>query len=211
MLLSPAVEYVAGLVKVSAADFAKYDLTSRSAKNHRKQIREALKFRPATRADEEKLIAWLADEVCPVELVEDRLREALLVECRERSIEPPGRIDRIVTAAQTRAEKAFCARTIERLGGAGVARLLALVALRPSARLRAADGFASARARGRVGGRRPKLTLDQAALAQRLYDEREKTVQQIADMFSVPRSTVYGHLDKRTVPRQPKKAAVTKP
>ncbi|MFB0621178.1 DUF4158 domain-containing protein [Streptomyces sp. AGS-58] len=122
-----AVEYVAGLVKVPAADFAKYDLTSRSAKNHRKQIREALKFRPATRADEEKLIEWLADEVCPVELVEDRLREALLVECRERSIEPPGRIDRIVTAAQTRAEKAFCARTIERLGG-GVARLLALVA-----------------------------------------------------------------------------------
>jgi hypothetical protein len=123
-----AVEYVAGLVKVPAAEFAKYDLTSRSAKNHRKQIREALKFRPATRADEEKLIAWLADEVCPVELVEDRLREALLVECRERSIEPPGRVDRIITAAQTRAEKALCARTIERLGDVGVARLLALVA-----------------------------------------------------------------------------------
>ncbi|GAA3667283.1 hypothetical protein GCM10022224_034340 [Nonomuraea antimicrobica] len=28
------------------------------------------------------------------------------------------------------------------------------------------DGLASARARGRVGGRRPKLTADQAALAQ---------------------------------------------
>ncbi|MFC8278330.1 recombinase family protein [Streptomyces sp. NPDC057271] len=74
------------------------------------------------------------------------------------------------------------------------------------------DGLASARARGRVGGRRPKLTPDQAELAQQLYDAREKTVQQIADLFGVPRSTVYGHLDKaRTVPRQPKKAAVTKP
>ncbi|MEU8952409.1 helix-turn-helix domain-containing protein [Streptomyces sp. NPDC048489] len=63
------------------------------------------------------------------------------------------------------------------------------------------DGLASARARGRVGGRRPRLTEDQAALAQRLYDEWEKTVQQIADMFGVPRSTVYGHLDKtKTVP-----------
>ncbi|MGW0880054.1 helix-turn-helix domain-containing protein [Streptomyces sp. NPDC002671] len=73
------------------------------------------------------------------------------------------------------------------------------------------DGLASARARGRVGGRRPKLTEDQAALAQRLYDERRKTVQQIADMFSVPRSTVYGHLDRaKTVPRQPKKTKVTK-
>lgn len=30
-------------------------------------------------------------------------------------------------------------------------------------------------------------------------------------MFGVPRSTVYGHLDKtKTVPRQPKKTAVTK-
>ncbi|MGW1290874.1 helix-turn-helix domain-containing protein [Streptomyces sp. NPDC002586] len=68
-----------------------------------------------------------------------------------------------------------------------------------------ADDLASARARGRVGGRRPKLTEDQAALAQRLYDEREKTVQQIPDMFGVPRSTVYGDLDKtKTVPRHPK-------
>lgn len=74
------------------------------------------------------------------------------------------------------------------------------------------DGLASARTRGRVGGRRPGLTDDQAALAQRLYDEREKTVQQIADMFGVPRSTVYGHLDRtKTVPRQPKKTTVAKP
>ncbi|MET8537973.1 Tn3 family transposase [Streptomyces sp. NPDC005065] len=123
-----AVEYVAGLVKVPAAEFAKYDLTSRSAKNHRKQIREALKFRPATRADEDPLIVWLADEVCPVELVEDRQRDALLVECRARKIEPPGRFDRILTAAQSRAEKAFCTRTIERLGQVCTARLLALVA-----------------------------------------------------------------------------------
>jgi DNA invertase Pin-like site-specific DNA recombinase len=74
------------------------------------------------------------------------------------------------------------------------------------------DGLASARARGRVGGRRPKLTPDQAELAQQLYDAREKTVQQIADMFNVPRSTVYGHLDReKTVPRQPKKTDAAKP
>ncbi|MFJ8311066.1 MULTISPECIES: helix-turn-helix domain-containing protein [unclassified Streptomyces] len=73
------------------------------------------------------------------------------------------------------------------------------------------DGLASARARGRVGGRRPKLTEEQATLAQQLYDAGEKTVQQIADLFGVPRSTVYGHLDKvKTVPRQPKKTAVMK-
>lgn len=68
------------------------------------------------------------------------------------------------------------------------------------------DGLAAARARGRIGGRRPRLTADQAALAQQLYDAREKTVQQIADLFNVPRSTVYGHLDKATTTlRQVKK------
>ena len=58
------------------------------------------------------------------------------------------------------------------------------------------DGLAAARARGRTGGRRPKLTASQAELAQQLYDAGTKTVQQIADLFGVPRTTVYGHLDK---------------
>ncbi|MGW5126953.1 DUF4158 domain-containing protein [Streptomyces sp. NPDC004069] len=84
----PAVEYVAGLVKVSASELTKYDLAG--AKRHRKQIREALGFRPSTVADEKALAEWLATEVCPVELVEDRQNEALLVECRARKIEPPG-------------------------------------------------------------------------------------------------------------------------
>ncbi|MFE7245344.1 Tn3 family transposase [Streptomyces sp. NPDC057580] len=124
----PAVEYVAGLVKVPATELAKYDLAW--AKRHRKQIREALHFRPATLDDEERLTAWLAVEVCPVELVEDRQREALLVACRARKIEPPGRtrIEKVLVSARNRREKVFCARTIERLGDIGVARLLALVA-----------------------------------------------------------------------------------
>ncbi|MFI9596002.1 recombinase family protein [Nonomuraea sp. NPDC052265] len=73
------------------------------------------------------------------------------------------------------------------------------------------DGLASARARGRVGGRRPRLSAEQAALAQELYDARVKTVQQIADLFGVSRSTVYGHLNREiTVPRQPKKKTAAK-
>lgn len=58
------------------------------------------------------------------------------------------------------------------------------------------DGLAAARARGRVGGRRPRLNAEQAALARQLYDAGDKTVQQIADLFGVPRSTVYGYLDR---------------
>ncbi|MEV5898019.1 recombinase family protein [Nonomuraea fuscirosea] len=68
------------------------------------------------------------------------------------------------------------------------------------------DGLARARARGRIGDRRPRLTPEQAALAQELYDARVRTVQQIADLFGVPRSTVYGHLKGDTVLRQLKEA-----
>jgi len=66
------------------------------------------------------------------------------------------------------------------------------------------DGLAAARARGRRGGRPPKLSPDQVALAQRLYDAGKHTVAQIAAMFTVPRSTVYGHLDKATVGARPR-------
>ena len=57
------------------------------------------------------------------------------------------------------------------------------------------DGLAAARARGRAGGRRPRLSADQAPLAQELDDGGKHTGQQIAAKFGVPRSTVYGYLD----------------
>jgi len=44
----------------------------------RAQVRDALGFRPATRADEEALAGWLAAEVAPAEPSDDRLRETLL-------------------------------------------------------------------------------------------------------------------------------------
>ena len=57
------------------------------------------------------------------------------------------------------------------------------------------DGLAAARARGRKGGRPSRLNAEQVALAQQLYDAGERTVQQIADLLNVPRTTIYGHLD----------------
>jgi hypothetical protein len=62
--------------------------------------------------------------------MENRQRDALLVEYRARKIEPPGRtrIEKILVAARGRWESAFCARVIERLGEAGTVRLLSLVA-----------------------------------------------------------------------------------
>ena len=65
------------------------------------------------------------------------------------------------------------------------------------------DGLAAARARGRTGGRRPRLNAAQTTLAQTLYDAGDHTVQQIADLLSVPRTTVYGHLDDASKGKRP--------
>jgi hypothetical protein len=54
------------------------------------------------------------------------------------------------------------------------------------------------------GHQMPKLTAGQAALAQQPYDAREKTVAQIPELFGVPRSTVYGHLDPAAVGARPR-------
>jgi DNA invertase Pin-like site-specific DNA recombinase len=64
------------------------------------------------------------------------------------------------------------------------------------------DGLAAARARGRVGGRRPVLKPKQAELAQQMYDEvgedgkRRYTVKQIADELGVARTTIYRYLER---------------
>jgi DNA invertase Pin-like site-specific DNA recombinase len=65
---------------------------------------------------------------------------------------------------------------------------------------RTMDGLAAARARGRSGGQKPKLTPRQARVAQAMYDEtgpdgkRRYTVAQIAAEFGVTRPTIYRHL-----------------
>ena len=56
------------------------------------------------------------------------------------------------------------------------------------------EGLASARARGRVGGRRPKLTGAKLDQAQRMYDDGELTAGEIAGVFGVGRSTLYENL-----------------
>ncbi|MFF8381613.1 DUF4158 domain-containing protein [Streptomyces sp. NPDC015661] len=79
----PAVDYVAGLVKVPAAELAKYDLAS--AKRHRKQIREALGSRPSTLADEEQLTA---------ELKKVRGKEGILFKLADAAIGKPDEVVR---------------------------------------------------------------------------------------------------------------------
>jgi DNA invertase Pin-like site-specific DNA recombinase len=56
------------------------------------------------------------------------------------------------------------------------------------------DGLASARARGRVGGRPPALSQRQLEQAQRMYDDEKHTVSEIAETFRVGRATLYRQL-----------------
>lgn len=66
------------------------------------------------------------------------------------------------------------------------------------------DGLEAARARGRTGGQKPKLTARQAKIARDMYGElgpdgrRAHTVQHIAEEFGVTRPTIYRHLQRQT-------------
>lgn len=55
-------------------------------------------------------------------------------------------------------------------------------------------GLSAARARGRVGGRKPVLTPHKAAVARRLHDGKEHTVAEIAKILGVSRATIYRNL-----------------
>ena len=61
---------------------------------------------------------------------------------------------------------------------------------------RTLDGLAAARAKGRKGGRKAKMTPARIEEARRFYAAGDKTVQQIADLFQVSRPTVYRALDQ---------------
>ncbi|MGH3984393.1 MAG: DUF4158 domain-containing protein [Pseudonocardiaceae bacterium] len=133
-LPAQAVAYVDEQVQV---DVAAYPWSGRSIKYHREQIRAAFGFREFTRGDEDKLAGWLAEEVCPVELRDQQLHDALLVRCRAERIEPPGRAERIIASARAMFELRFCDRTVSRLSPASVDALEDLVAEQSGASARA--------------------------------------------------------------------------
>lgn len=64
-------------------------------------------------------------------------------------------------------------------------------------RERTVAGLTAARARGRVGGRKPSLTPKKVQVARRMYDEGDSTVAEIAKVLGVSRATIYRHLPPR--------------
>lgn len=62
---------------------------------------------------------------------------------------------------------------------------------RDSIRTRVKAGVDAARARGRVGGRKPKLSAQKLKMAKTMYASKEYTIKEIADELVVSESTIY--------------------
>ena len=62
-------------------------------------------------------------------------------------------------------------------------------------RERTQAGLAAARARGRVGGRPSVMDAKKIDKARKLYDSRQHTVAEIAEMLDVSPATIYRHLN----------------
>jgi len=124
-----AVDYVARQVGVDPGVLVDYQWSGRTFEYHRAQIRRTLRFRRFSEDDEAKLAGWLAAEIAPVELSDERLREALLDRCRSERIEPPARVDRILGAARAAVSDRFTTAIVNRLTPETVAGLDALAGL----------------------------------------------------------------------------------
>lgn len=57
-------------------------------------------------------------------------------------------------------------------------------------------GLAAARARGRTGGRPPRLSAHQVTTARRMYEQQDMTVEQIGQVLGVSRTTIYRTLKR---------------
>lgn len=61
-------------------------------------------------------------------------------------------------------------------------------------RERTQAGLAAARARGRLGGRKPALSPHQQGVAVRLYHEKEHTVDEICRIMGISKPTLYSYI-----------------
>lgn len=65
-------------------------------------------------------------------------------------------------------------------------------------KLRTREGMAVARAKGKLRGKKPKLSDRQQKELRRMYDTDDYSISDLAELFSISRPTVY-----RTLGRQP--------
>lgn len=67
-------------------------------------------------------------------------------------------------------------------------------------RMRTREGMAVARAKGKLRGKKPKLSDRQQRELRRMYDTGEYSISDLGDVFSVSRPTVYRTLARQAMP-----------
>ena len=127
-----AIALVARQLGLEPQEHNYVDMTSRTGKRHRTEIRSLLGFREATVADAGMLEVWMRDQIPAISAIPDQLIALVEARCRELSIEAPApdRIDRIVRAAIRAHDERFHASVVSRLTPETRERLEAL--LRPA-------------------------------------------------------------------------------
>ncbi len=65
-------------------------------------------------------------------------------------------------------------------------------------RMRTREGMAIARAKGKLKGRRPKLSTRQQQELRRMYDTGDYSVSDLAELFAISRPTVYRTLERQS-------------
>jgi len=72
-------------------------------------------------------------------------------------------------------------------------------------RMRTREGMAIAKAKGRLRGKQPKLSVPQRRYLLQLHDAGEHTQAEIADLFNVSRTTIYREVLRRSAATEEKK------
>lgn len=123
------IEYLAQQLDLPTDVIGKYDWKGRSIKEHRKEIRERLGFRPATLDDQKALRNWLIADVLPQEYRPAYLEQLIYQRLRREHIEPPtrNRLERLILSAIHRHEKRFFTETYTHLAAPVRARLGQLI------------------------------------------------------------------------------------
>lgn len=76
-------------------------------------------------------------------------------------------------------------------------------------RMRTREGMKLAKARGKLRGKQPKLSLKQVALLGSLHDEGNHTIAELAELFSVGRTTVYRSIERHKAATQRRAGGAT--
>lgn len=101
-IASQVIEFVAQQLEVEPNLIEAYDWQGRTARNHKRAIRQWLGYRPITVEDQQQLQVWLLETVLPTEFRPAELTKIVRHRLRQLQIEPPteGRFTKLIQTAQ---------------------------------------------------------------------------------------------------------------